>query len=210
MCVPPPPPLINKPLTPHPVGLVVMSIVSGGAITAVGYYTPFFYLSTIFMAIGAGLLTTFTTSTNHSKWIGYQVIYGFGVGMGMQQPLICAQTVLPLVDVPVGTAVIMFTQTLGGALFISVAQNVFQNQLVRNLQSTVPNLDPGIVLQVGATSLKNVIKKQFYNGVQVAYNRAIVQTWYVSVALACMTVVGAAFIEWKSVKGKKIEAVGGA
>jgi hypothetical protein len=46
--------------------------------------------------------------------------------------------------------------------------------------------------------------------VQVAYNRAIVQTWYVSVALACMTVVGAAFIEWKSVKGKKIEAVGGA
>lgn len=34
------------------------------------------------MPIGAGLITTFTPTTNHARWIGYQVIYGFGLGLG--------------------------------------------------------------------------------------------------------------------------------
>ena len=33
------------------------------------------------------------------------------------------------------------------------------------------------------------------------------QTWYVSVAMACATVFGVVWIEWKSVKGKKLEPV---
>jgi hypothetical protein len=199
--------IMNLPMI---LGLVVMSLIAGGAITAIGYYTPAFYASSIFMAIGAGLLTTFKTNTGHSKWMGYQIIYGFGVGLGMQQPLICAQTVLHLDDVPVGTAVIIFTQTLGGALFISVGQNVFQNRLVEGLRSAVPGLDPSVVLAVGATSLKDAIPARFIDGVQSAYNDALTQTWYVSVALAALTAIGAAGIEWKSIKGKKVDAVGGA
>lgn len=193
--------IMNIPLI---LSLVVMSLISGGAIMALGYYTPAFYLSTILQAVGAGMLTTFQTNTGHSQWIGYQVIYGLGVGAGMQQPLLCAQAVLPLRDVPVGTAVIAFTQILGGALFISVAQNVFQNRLISGLQSTVPSLQPSLVLQTGATSLQDVIPHQFLSAVQLAYNRALTQTWYVGVAMACMTVFGAAVIEWKSVKGKQL------
>lgn len=78
----------------------------------------------------AGLLTTFDPSTGSQKWIGYQTMFGFGVGFGMQQALIAVQAVLPARDVPVGTAIVMFCQTLGGALFISVGQNVFTNKSV--------------------------------------------------------------------------------
>ena len=199
--------IMNLPMI---LGLVVMSIASGGAITAIGYYTPAFYASSVLMSVGAGLLTTFETTTGHSKWIGYQIIYGFGVGFGMQQPLIAAQTVMHLDDVPIATSVIIFAQTLGGALFISVAQNVFSNRLVAGLKDVVPGLDPTLVLNVGATSLKDAIPAKFINGVQVAYNSALTQTWYVSVALACLTVIGTAGVEWKNIKGKKSEAVGGA
>ena len=193
--------IMNLPLI---LGLVVMSIATGGAITAIGYYTPAMYCSTILMSIGAGLLTTFETTTGHSKWIGYQIIYGFGVGFGMQQPIIAAQTVLPLADVPMGTSIIVFTQILGGAIFISVAQNVFSNQLVANLRTAVPNLNPGIVLQTGATNLKDAIPKEFLHGTLIAYNKALTQTWYVGVALACLSCIGAAGMEWKSVKQKKV------
>lgn len=62
--------------------LVLMSIIAGGGVTAVGYYVPFFVASTIFMSVGAGLLTTFEVDTGASKWIGYQIVYGFGVGFG--------------------------------------------------------------------------------------------------------------------------------
>jgi MFS family permease len=190
---------------PAILGLVIISMTSGIAVTVIGYYTPFMILSSILMAIGAGLLTTFEVDTNHSMWIGYQFLFGAGVGFGMQQPLIAVQTALPAADVAIGTAIMMFSQTLGGALFISVGQNVFTNQLIKNLRSAVPDLDPGIVLRVGATELKNAIPAQFLKGVLIAYNATLTQTFYVSVATGALTIIGALAIEWKSMKGKNIQ-----
>lgn len=195
---------------PMIMGLVIMSLVAGFAVTKLGYYTPFLILSSIFTAIGAGLLSSFTVDTGHAAWIGYQIIFGFGMGFGMQQTLIAAQTVLHIDDIPVGTSVIMFIQTLGGALMISVAQNIFTNRLLSNLAAGVPDVDPRIVLNTGATSLAKAIGSQDLRAVLVAYNSAITQTWYVSVAMASLTIFGAVVMEWKSVKGKKIESVGGA
>lgn len=188
---------------PMVLSLVIANVVTGVGTTVIGYYAPFYYASVIFSAIGAGLLTTFETTTAHNKWIGYQVIYGFGVGFGMQQALITVQTVLPLKDVPTGTALVMFMQTFGGALFVSVAQNIFNNRLIAELPKEAPGIDPAIILHVGATSLKDQIAPQFLSGVKYAYNTALTETWYIAVAMTCLTVIGAVFVEWRSVKGIK-------
>ena len=44
-------------------------------------------------------------------------------------------------------------------------------------------------------------------GVTRAYNDALMQTFYVFTALASLSIFGALWTEWKSVKGKKIEMV---
>lgn len=160
------------------------------------------------MAIGAGLISMFEVDSGKAEWIGYQIIYGCGVGFGMQQALIAAQTVLHLDDVPVGTSLIMFMQTLGGALFISIAQNVFSNSLISNLSSKAPGFPSEIVLHTGATSLKDAVVKfnaDLLPNVLVAYNEALRQTFYTSLAIAALSLIGAVVVEWKSVKGKKIE-----
>ena len=193
---------------PMILGLVLTSILAGILITTFGYYTPFMIASSVLMSIGAGLISTFKVGTGHSMWIGYQALYGFGVGFGMQQPLIAAQTVCALEDVPTATAITNFCLTLGGALFISVAQNIFTNRLLTNLMAGVPSLDPKIVLATGATSLRNAVGKGEIAAVLYAYNDALDQTYYVSVAMACLSIIGALGMEWKSVKGKKLEAVG--
>ncbi|USW57887.1 Putative major facilitator superfamily, MFS transporter superfamily [Septoria linicola] len=190
---------------PMILGLVIVSLIAGGIITIIGYYTPFVIASSVLMAIGAGMLTTLTPSSGSPEWIGYQVLFGAGVGMGMQQTLIAVQAVLPAADIPIGTATVMFSQTLGGALFISVAQNVFTNQLLKNLQSVVPTLNPAIVQNTGATELASVIPAEFQSGVKLAYNDAIMSTFYVAVAAASVSIFGSIFFEWKSVKGKKLE-----
>ena len=190
--------------------LVIVSIIAGGAITKIGYYTPFVIGSAVLMSIGAGLLATFKVDTNHSAWIGYQVLYGLGVGMGMQQTLIAVQTVLPKADVPIGTAVAMFSQTLGGALFISVAQNIFTSSLLRKVTAAVPSISPALILSTGATELQNKIDPEFLPAVKVAYNGALVDTFYVAVAVSVASIVGAVAFEWKSIKGKNIEMAGGA
>lgn len=195
--------IMNLPMV---LGVVIMSIGTGGAVTALGYYTPFMIGSSILATIGAGLLTTFETDTGHAKWIGYQFLYGAGIGFGMQQSIICAQTALDLKDVPVGTALVMFCQMLGGALFVSVGQNVFTNRLLSGLRTAAPGVNPAIVLKVGATELAKQIPPQYLQGVRVAYNDALTNAWYVAVAMSALSVIGASLVEWKSVKGKKIEA----
>lgn len=188
-------------LIPMILSLVLASIIGGILTTKIGYYNPFYIASFIFSSIGAGLLTTWSTNTGASKWIGYQIIYGLGIGFGMQQPVVTVQAVLPLKDIPVGSAMVTFFNIFGGSLFVSAAQNIFNNRLISELVKNVPGVDPQIVTHVGATNLARTVAPQFLDGVQRSYNTALTQTWYVSVALSCVSAIPALLIEWKSVKG---------
>ena len=188
---------------PMILSLVIANIISGIGTTVIGYYAPFYYASVILASIGAGLLSTYETTTGHQQWIGYQVLYGFGIGFGMQQPLITVQTVLPLKDIPTGTAMVMFMQTFGGALFVSVAQNIFNNRLISEIPKQAPGINPDIIMHTGATSLATNIPAELLAGVKFAYNTALTETFYIAVAMACLMVFSAAFIQWRSLKGVK-------
>ncbi|KAJ5764605.1 hypothetical protein N7533_003286 [Penicillium manginii] len=194
--------IMNLPMI---IAVVVVSLLAGGLVTACGYYTPFMIASSIIMTIGAGLLTTLEVDSGHPKWIGYQALFGIGLGLGMQQPMMVMQTALDPMDVPSGTAIVMFSQTLGGAIFVSVGQNVFQNQLFQNLAHYAPDAPAAQLISAGATMLRTLVHGDELHRVLVAYNEAIMQTFYVSVAMGALTLVGPIFVEWLSVKGKKIE-----
>ncbi|KAK8915416.1 hypothetical protein H634G_07573 [Metarhizium anisopliae BRIP 53293] len=191
---------------PMILSLVIFSLVSGGLVTTLGYYAPFMIASTILMSVGAGMLSTFDVNTGPAHWIGYQILFGIGVGLGMQQTMVAIQASLDGADVAIGTAIIIFSQTLGGALFICVAQNVFQNKLVSNVADAhIQGLDPASVVSVGATQIQNMIPKEFLPVVLEAYNGAVTNTFYVSAAMAALSIIGSASVPWNSVKGKKIE-----
>lgn len=197
--------IMNLPLI---LSLVLFTGISGGGITNLGYYGPFLLFSNIVASIGAGLLTTFEVSTYRPAWIGFQVVYGAGIGAGMQIAFVIVQASLPAADIPIATAMMMFAQTLGGTLFISVAQNIFSNLLIQDLRRAAPNVVPSIVTMTGATDLRNVIDKKFLPGVLIAYNHALTRTWYVSVAMAAVSIVGVVAIDWRiSVKKKPVGVV---
>ncbi len=63
--------------------LVAGSIVGGAITWNAGYYTPPLILGTIIMSVGAGLLTTFNIITSQPGWVGFQFMYGFGLGLGL-------------------------------------------------------------------------------------------------------------------------------
>ncbi|KAF7717919.1 MFS-type toxin efflux pump [Penicillium ucsense] len=192
---------------PTIISVVLLSILAGGLVTACGYYTPFMIASSIILTIGAGMLSTLAVDSGHAKWIGYQALFGIGLGLGMQQPMIVVQTALKPVDVPSGTALVMFSQTLGGAIFISVAQNIFQNQLLHYLQVEASDANAAQLVAGGATMLRQLVSGTLLQQVLHAYNDAITQTFYVAVAMGALSLIGPIFVEWLSVKGKKVEPV---
>ncbi|KAL8708983.1 MAG: hypothetical protein Q9220_006191 [cf. Caloplaca sp. 1 TL-2023] len=184
---------------PFVLGLVIMGITAGILTKKIGYYAPWMIISSVLTPIGAGLISTFTPSTGHAAWIGYQALFGLGFGMGMQQPSVAAQTVLSRKDVSIGAALMMFSQLLGGTVFISVGNNIFDSRLAHNLMR-IPGLDVGSVAATGATDLKNNVPADLLPEVLVAYNDALRGTFYLTTALTCCTIFGALAMEWKSVK----------
>lgn len=188
---------------PLVLSLVLGTITAGAATSKIGYYTQFAYISAVIMPIGAGMISTWQVDTGHSKWIGYQVLYGYSLGLGMQQAQLAAQTVLKRVDVPTGLALIVFMQTMGGAIFISVGQNILTSNLVRGISQLVEGVDPTMIVNIGATELRNLVPTEQLPAVLEVYNHALRQVLLITVGLSAVAILGALGLEWKTVKKDK-------
>ncbi|KAI5779503.1 MFS transporter [Geopyxis carbonaria] len=186
--------------------VTIFSILAGILTSVFGYYVPFAISGAVLATIGAGLLSTLDIDTSSGKWIGYQIIAGAGIGLGMQAPMIAAQTVLKDNDVPIGTSAMVFFQTLGGALFVSIGQNIFTNQYLDGLAKLGDSVDIPAVIMAGATGFRAIVSEKALPAVLQAYNDAVTTSFYGSVALGGVAVIGSLGLEWISVKGKQIEA----
>ncbi|WYZ42281.1 hypothetical protein EsH8_V_001176 [Colletotrichum jinshuiense] len=186
------------------------SILAGVGVTKIGYYNPFMIAAAVFMSVGAGLITTWTPDVPIRDWIGYQVLYGLGSGQSMQTPLMVVQTVLPMAEIPLGTALVMFLQTLGGAIFISVAQNVFTNDLRAGLARELPNVNATAIVDGGANTIRmpGILPKDQLEAVIRIYSKSLTNSWYVAVALACGSVAGSLLLQWRTVKQQTPPAAG--
>ena len=94
------------------------SLLGGILIGVVGRIWPFLIFGSTFISLGTGLLTTFMIDIGTGKLIGYQILFGLGMGLCAQTPVMVAQNVLDLVDIPIGSGIVMFTQTMAGQVLI--------------------------------------------------------------------------------------------
>lgn len=85
----------------------------GILIAKVGHPDAFMVIATVFGAVWSGLFTTFTLETSNGKWIGYQIIFAVSSSISSLTPLMMTQAALPLRDIPIGSAMVMFFQTIG-------------------------------------------------------------------------------------------------
>jgi hypothetical protein len=188
---------------PLVLALVVASIMAGGLTSRTGYYVPQLLSCSVIVSIGAGLMTTLHLDTNTSHWIGYQIIFGFGLGFGMQQAGMAAQTCLDKKDVMTGVALMFFFQGLGGSIWLTIGETIFTQSLVSHLRN-VADLNPELIVNTGATDLRNLVPQQFLPMVLQAYNAALSDTFKLSVGCAAATIIAGLTMEWKKIsKGMK-------
>ncbi|CCA72089.1 probable DHA14-like major facilitator; ABC transporter [Serendipita indica DSM 11827] len=138
-------------IIPLQIATVMGTAVSSGIIRATGKYKPWLIAGPWFGAIAGGLLFTVDVHTSNAKLIGYQIIFGFGVGSAFQNTLIAIQAEFndqPEL-IPQASAVASFAQLVGGTLGIAIAGTIFSNQLVRNLSGPIGDaLGPQLVRAV--------------------------------------------------------------
>ncbi|KAJ5777686.1 hypothetical protein N7520_000932 [Penicillium odoratum] len=187
---------------PLVLSLVVASFIGGLATQKIGYYVPVMYIGPSLMAIGLGLMTTFDLNTGSSHWIGYQFLFGSGLGLTMQITGLVVQRILPPQDISIGTALMFFVQQIGGSIFATVGQTILSNILGSHL-SGIPGLDTALVVNQGATNLGSVVPSRDIVVVQRAYNDACRRIFFTALGLIFVSLISACGMEWKSIKKGK-------
>ena len=57
---------------------------NASTVNKLGYYIPVALFAAVLLSVGSGLMATFSPGTSTGKWIGYQILYGAGRGLGLQ------------------------------------------------------------------------------------------------------------------------------
>jgi MFS transporter, DHA2 family, glioxin efflux transporter len=194
----------NLPLV---LGASIFTVASGGILTVWGQYVPVMAFGSILASVGAGLIYTLNISSGSDKWIGYQALVGIGLGLIFQIPVIVGQAIVKPSDLSSVSAIILFFQTVGGAIFISAAQSGFTNKLASNLPSKAPTVDIGKLLATGATDLRKVFSADEIPGILSAYMEGLRLPFALAIACACLSFFIAFAPRWESIKGKiKLDA----
>ena len=100
-------------------------------------------------------------------------------------------------------ALVMFSQSLAGALFLSFSETIFTNSLQTLIPKYAPSVDPQIVINAGATGFRTMIKGADLAGVLVAYAKSVDRVFYLTVgaAVGCFSFAWA--MGWKDIRKKK-------
>jgi hypothetical protein len=88
--------------------IIIFSITTyatGRAITKTGIAAPQLTAGSVVVTIAAGLLYTLDIGTSTGKWVGYQILAGFGYGLALQVPVIIAQAYAAPSDIAPTTAI---------------------------------------------------------------------------------------------------------
>ncbi|OQE34804.1 hypothetical protein PENCOP_c015G07905 [Penicillium coprophilum] len=164
----------------------IFAAIAGIAITRVGYFTAFLALGSAVFLIGSGLIYTLDVGSSASKYLGYQVLLGLGQGLAIQIPVIVGQAFSMMDDIASVTAIVLFFQMMGGAVFISAAESVFSNRLLPALAVYAPTVDAARVLSIGATGLRSEFSTGALPGILQAYMVALQDVFlFGTVTAAC-------------------------
>ncbi|KAK6433696.1 hypothetical protein LTR95_010128 [Oleoguttula sp. CCFEE 5521] len=113
-----------------------------------------------------------------------------------------AQALATTEDLATTSAIMIFFQTMGGAIFVSAAQSSFSNSL---LSSAVLRSDPSLVQTIfttGATQLKYSLKAGKLAAVIAAYIGGLSTTFVMALVLVAVSLLVAPLSPWVNVKGK--------
>ncbi|KAL4757661.1 MDR family MFS transporter [Aspergillus foveolatus] len=192
--------------------LTIAAIVQGMALVKIGIVPLFWVIGGTLGTVGAGLFYTMDVDTSTGKWIGFQIIVGFTVGWTFQVALSNGQVHASPEDMSQVTAIINFFVTVGGAIFLSAAQCAFNNQLLKELAATLPEIDPVIALATGATQIREAFQPNQIPLVISAYMVGLKAVFAIIIAaFGVATLIGGSLGSWKRLqKDSLAKAAGGA
>lgn len=146
--------------------------------------------------------------TSTAKWAGYQILIGFGRGLGLQMSILAVQANTKPEVTPIAMSILTFSQTFGSAIFVSAANVIFTNELRNELVVRLPNLDPNTIIDAGAGAVSEVVSKADLPSVLWSYSKGTRATFLLSVGASCAMFFTSFGMGWKDIRKKPAAKAG--
>ncbi|MFC8434291.1 MFS transporter [Streptomyces sp. NPDC057253] len=123
-------------------GLFVSSTVSGQFITRTGRWKAWLVSGGVLVTAGLGLLGTIRYDTAYWKMSIFMALLGLGIGMMMQNLVLCTQNQVDPSDLGSASSTVTFFRSLGGAVGVSALGAVMSHRITHYVSDGVAALDP--------------------------------------------------------------------
>ncbi|MFD6330811.1 MFS transporter [Streptomyces niveus] len=123
-------------------GLFLSSTVSGLIITKTGRWKAWLVTGGVLVTAGLGLLGTIRYDTEYWHIAVFMAIMGLGIGMMMQNLVLCTQNQVSPQDLGAASSVVTFFRSLGGAIGVSALGAVLGNRVAGYVKDGLADLGP--------------------------------------------------------------------
>ncbi|CAG7852110.1 Putative HC-toxin efflux carrier TOXA [Serendipita indica DSM 11827] len=198
-------------IIPFMLSAVIASFGSGAFVNVTGHYLSPLIAGPLFAAVGAGLLFTIDEHTRNPVLIGYQILFGFGLGLSFQLPVMAIQAEYADTPnlIPQASSLLTFLQLLGGVVGIAIAGTIFNNQLVKELARFGGTLEPDVLQAVKqSVTVIFTLPADIQTVVVHSYVKALDYTFILSVPTCALASFAAVLVKNWNIKQRG--AAGGA
>ncbi|AZM76825.1 MFS transporter [Streptomyces sp. KPB2] len=123
-------------------GLFVSSTVSGIIITKTGKWKRWLLSGGVLLTAGLGLLSTMRYDTPYWHIGIFMALMGLGVGMMMQNLVLCTQNQVDPSDLGSASSTVTFFRSLGGAVGVSVLGSIMSTRISHYATDSIGQLKP--------------------------------------------------------------------
>lgn len=95
---------------------------------------------------------------------------------------------------------LVFVQGLGGSIFITIANTIFDNHLVSEIHSKAPDVNTNAILAAGATGFRKIVPENELAIVVNAYASSFDHVFYLAIGLSVATFFSIWGLGWNDVR----------
>ncbi|MGW3651478.1 MFS transporter [Streptomyces sp. NPDC000878] len=181
-------------------GLFVASTVSGQVITRTGRWKAWLLAGGVLVTAGLGLLGTLRYDTPYWHVAIYMALLGLGVGMMMQNLVLCTQNQVDPSDLGVASSVVTFFRSLGGAIGVSALGAVLSHRIADHLKDGLTTLDPKYASALSGSTSNTIPDLDSLPGplrtvIEGAYGHGIGDVFLYAAPAALLALVFSVFIK---------------
>ncbi|MGW6954125.1 MDR family MFS transporter [Streptomyces chartreusis] len=178
-------------------GLAAASALSGQLIARTGRWKVWLVGGGVLATAGLGLLATVRYDTSYWKTAVFMTLLGAGIGMMMQNLVLCTQNHVDSSDLGSASSTVTFFRSLGGAMGVAVLGAILAGRMTHYIQDGLTGLGskPPQALADSSMSDPGRLDQPLRAVVEAAYGHGVADVFLIASGMALFALVLSLFIK---------------